>query len=227
MLRRISEVVAAVVLGALLVVALGLLFGQDSDTTADEVPSSSQTQVANKPVDPELFLAAYERSLTGTYIVSGTQTVSLDGVQIGVSTFKHVRRGDQSLEQEGAAVLMVDGAVQRVCDQPILATETTCQADQPAPTTAQRVDLFRRNLEPQGAQARADYEVYAGKPGCWQTIGTRPMPNSPWGQTTLWCFDQATGALVLRETTTGTEQIRLEATTIVAAVRDGDFVIDE
>lgn len=195
----------------------------------DELAVDSQPTLveANNPVDPELFLADYAASLTGTYIATGTQTVSDDGVQIAVSAFKHVQRDEQSFQQEGSSILLIDGTIQQVCERDPLSGDTSCGPDLPGPTTAERVDEFRQNLVPQGNAERADYEAYQDDPGCWQTIGTRPLPNSAWGQTTTWCFDTDTGALIRRETVTGSDRVLVEATSVFSEVSNADFAPDD
>lgn len=224
--RRILEVVAATVIGvALMLVVLSLLTNDSSDDAPDDtVPTVAE---ANNPVDPELFLADYSASLTGTYVATGTQTVSDDNIEIAVSTFKHVQRNEQSFQQEGSSILLIDGTIQQLCERDPLSEETTCSPNQTGPTTAERVDEFRQRLVPQGDAERADYEVYRGEPGCWQTIGTRPLPNSAWGQTTKWCFDASTGALIRRETITGSERVLVEATLVLDEVSDTDFKPDD
>lgn len=224
--RRIIEVVVAAGVGVALMFLLRPLFSSDS---SDDVSDDTELTVVepNDPVDPELFLADYALSLTGTYIVRGTKTVTSDGVEIAVTTFKHVQRNEQSFQQEGTSILLIDGTLQQVCERDPLSDDTTCTPNQPGPTTDERVDSFRENLVASGDAARADYEVYRGDPGCWQTIGTRPLPNSAWGQTTTWCFDSDTGALVRRETITGAERVLVDATSILSDVSDADFVPDE
>ncbi len=224
--RRILEVVFAVGVGvALMFVVLSLLTNESSDDASDDTEPT--VVEANNPVDPELFLAVYTDSLTGTYVATGTQTVSDDNVEIAVSTFKHVQRDEQSFQQEGSSILLIDGTIQQVCERDPLTEETTCSPNQPGPTTVERVAEFRQNLVPQGDAERADYEVYRGEPGCWQTIGTRPLPNSAWGQTTTWCFDANTGALIKRETITGSERVLVEATVVLDEVSDTDFKPDD
>lgn len=227
MFRRIAEVVLAVLVGAALVAVLvRFVFPPDDAPSPTTTEVSTTTTTHQRTSEPATFLDDYERSLTGTYLVRGTETKYKQDTELVVIHFKLTRRGSQTFEQYDETILLADGTVQKLCHQEAPNPEITCGPDQAAPTVEERVVLFRERLTPQGDANQADYEVYRTANGCWDIVATRAMPFSDWGQTGHWCFDQETGAITYQESVIGDDRVLRETQSITSDVVDDDFAPD-
>lgn len=157
------------------------------------------------------FLAAYERSLTATYVVEQRFTrTAPDGRAISYDQ-RLVQRPpeDRLLVGGGNGEGRIDGRVvwcftsvdgSSRCDQSV-------PAEPYAAFVATEVERVRRLV----VGSNPVYEVRAGEPGCWSLHLRLDVHPPPFGTLAGFCFDAASGA-VLRQ-----EERRPEATDVVEA----------
>jgi hypothetical protein len=169
-----AAVLAGVVVGAVLVATVAAFDDPD------------------RPPVPGL-LAAYERSRTGTYVITELFERRLFGGRTFNSEITTAQRPPDRLVDSGA---VVEGRVgdQRVAcarsgDEPL-----RCRHDRVARSYAAEVAEDVRLLRALVEGPAAAYAVENAGTGCWTLVLRGRLLAPPYGEDALWCFDPRTGA---------------------------------
>ena len=172
-------------------------------------------------LDPEGFLAAYERSRTEELLVTSTFTRRLnDGRELAYEV-RDIRRPPDDVLVAGAGSVSgrLDGHVHR-CNVQVADDPPSCIQGPEAPPfedeVAAAVDAMR-------AAVTGYYEAEAAGDGCWDLLLVRALLSAPYGGAARFCFDEATGALRYREVRRPEGVDVLEATEIRTEVTDADL----
>jgi len=213
----VGDRVWPVVLASVLVVAAVVAVLPDDD---DESGARADSVAA--------FVAAYERSRTGTFVVEQTFTrTAPDGRELS-----YVRRlvqrppDDRLLVGGGAAEGRLDGRVVRCSTGPD--GTSRCDEGPPARPYADEVAAEVGALRSLVEGREATYDVEAGEPGCWSLRLRLGVPSPPYGELAGFCFDAETGAptrLEVRrpEAVDVVEAVEIRATVTDADLRPGDL----
>ncbi len=217
-------VVAGLVVGAL--AATGLIASGTLDDRATAAPA--------KPATAD-FLAAFQRSLTGTYVVNATYTRTLDCTatqpqcvpgQTMQSAALVVQRPPDHLRRQLGDVEGAIGGHVIACD-----TQANGQLQcGPTPTT----ESFTASVASQMSALRGYfagpiplYSVVHDGSGCFALTQVREYPSAPYGSAARMCFDPATGALTyVKRWLEGATDV-FQAVHVTGQVTDADFTITQ
>jgi hypothetical protein len=207
--------IAGVVVGSLVAVAL-VLGGALDDRVASAPPAD-----ASGP-----FLAAYQRSLEGTYVVRADFTRRLDsGATLSSSALVAQRPPDSIRRQFGGISGTVSGHL------------VACSTEEgggfhcgPAADAPDYEETVRQSVETMGSYFTGTPPLYRAVrygPDCFELIQNRPSAVLPYGSQARFCFDQATGAIrLLIEKLEGAVDT-FEAVEIRGTVTAADFSLAE
>lgn len=226
MIRRVIEVGVAIGVGVVVFLLVRpLISPSDDGPQQDSSENTTTTAALTGPVNPIEFLETYERSLSGPYLLRGTRTRFEAGDEIDSHTVKLARSEGNATLREGDSVVFIEEGTQQVCEI-LNETLVNCSSPQAAPTNHElALEMgLPFSIDPDDDRS-PKYKLYDSGPGCWQAIATRPLPLEPWGQTTTWCFDDGTGALIHRQTVSGTTSFVVDITLVRAEVTPADFGI--
>jgi hypothetical protein len=172
------------------------------------------------------FLAAWERSATGTYVVrSDFHRETALGGRLDEVVEVTQRPPDVLVRQHGGISGRVDD--ERVSCRADPAGEVSCEPA--APVQESYADGVARQLAEWRSYLEGDphplYRVRGGDDGCFDLRLTRADPLPPYGRAATFCFDDSSGALRYEriERDEGTDVT--EAVEIRTVVRDGDFAL--
>lgn len=211
-------------LAAVAVVASGALDGDDGgSTTATTLDVAAEAEQGD--ADAEAFVTAYERSRTGTYVVSSTFRRTFLGGTSFTSEATVAQRPPDRLERGlGSITARVDGRV-------VLCSTTAtgryrCQRGRSERSYDSIVD---REVEALRGYVEGDVPLYSvaaddeeGR-ACFDLEQVRPLPAPPYGTAARFCFDDETGALVTLRVERDEAVDLTEATEVRGTVRDRDL----
>jgi hypothetical protein len=179
------------------------------------------------------FLAAWERSRRGTYLVRGTFERRQPGGAVLTGPTELVQRPpDRLVRRMGSVTGTLDGT-------PVACTSDTGEVrcvtpaeDEPPPAdydaaVRAELDAFREWFTPAGANLRPRYRVVRdAEAGCFDLVLAVPGAEAPYGTDARVCFDEATGAPRLSQRRFENGIVEIErAETIVSTVTDADLAL--
>lgn len=212
-------------LAAVAVVASGALDddGGDAVTTATRLDAAGEAE--QRAADAEAFVAAYERSRTGTYVVSSTfRRTFPSGTSFTSETTVAQRPPDRVERSLGSVTARVDGRV-------VLCSTTATGRYRCRQGRSERSyrSIVEREVEALRGYVEGDVPLYSvtaddeGERACFDLEQVRPLPAPPYGTTARFCFDDGTGALVMLRVERDEAVDLTEATEVRATVRDRDL----
>jgi hypothetical protein len=203
--------VTGAVVGSLVAVALVMGGALDDRVPAEPRPDASAA-----------FLAAYQRSLVGTYVVRADFTRRLDSGRVLTSTAMVAQRPPDTIRRQfGGITGTVDGQVVG-CSTEVDGTYH-CSPAAPAPPFEQTVQESVATMTSYFTETPALYRAVAYGDDCFELIQNRPSAVLPYGSQARFCFDQETGAVrLLIEKLEGAVDT-FEATAIRGTVSPSDF----
>lgn len=198
--------------------------GSAGSESADDMTSDS-TGSLEPADDPHAFLDWFRRSRTGTYELRGVlHTTSHRGeeeVEVPILT---VRLGTDSVERIGNTTIITAEGEQQQCDQ-IEAFAPVCGSIRPAIAPEQQIHaletlivgpnapyllfamterLDHRQTAPRTTspltQQASDHVSPTEETPCWSLVSREPIIDEQWGQSTSFCFDPHTAAVVFEQT---------------------------
>jgi hypothetical protein len=198
----------AVAAGAVMALGLGWVLGAfDADdgrsdaTPTQELSGDSGGEQPSPRAELGLaeFLDRWDASLVGPYVASGTltRTRGVTGAPTVEESadFRMARRDGRVLDQLGELAVVTSEGMQRDC-QIFGPGEVACTEPIAAPTPVEE----RASLE----QELANYLVYEhADASCLELVARGPSNFGRWGQSSVVCFDEATGAVARIETFRG------------------------
>ncbi len=169
------------------------------DRGADSASSGASTTAARQVLPLDAFLDRWEASVTSTYVAVGTVTQTSGAGQErrteDLLRFRQARIGDRALDQLGDTAIVTAFGEQRDC-QIFAGDEVACTSPVSAVTADEERVLVASEL--------SEYLVYEHpEVGCLELIAESPSNFGRWGQSSVVCFDAATGAVRLIETFRG------------------------
>ena len=213
--QRMAEIGVAAVVGlAAAALAFGLFGLRPQNQASPEATTS--TLPSRDVVAPSVFLDAWERSRVGPYVVVGTLERN-QGESVQVMEVRHARQDGRSLEQTGNnAIVAQDGGLmdcERFDTGEILCAEPTV-APSPRQERGAMETLFVGPDE-------GDYQIFSGdRADCYWIVARQPTTSGTFGQSSEFCFDQQTGAVVSYTIATGGSTTTFEATEVTAEVTE-------
>ena len=157
------------------------------------------------------FLQAWADNRTGTFITEATFVRTGRNDAELRSTVRVVQRPpSRVVTQFDSVEARVDGRPLRCTEDP--AGQTLCGPE--GPEGAPYAEIVDRELETLLGYLVGDpplYDVEGDGDGCFDLTLARDLPYSPYGEAARFCFDEATGAMVLAHIE------RLEATDVTEA----------
>lgn len=208
---------AGAVTGVLIVVVSALL-GWTPDVGGPETSAAPPS-----PQAAEAFVAAWDRSLTGSWVVEGGfERTSLQGRGTLRTPVRTAQRPPERLVVGfGSAESRLDGRLLSCTTAPD--GSLRCQEGGPAPPYAEeradQVDLIRRYVLGPGPL----YLVRDAGGGCFELSLHVPIPAPPYGEQAVFCFDGATGAPVRVEIRRPEAVDVMVATAVRSEVADEDL----
>jgi hypothetical protein len=211
--RPLAGVVAGVVVGGAIVAVLA-------------VRDFSPTRVVENghgPADPEGFLAAWERKLTGTWVVRATFTRTLDDRRTLTGDIVEVQRPPDRLRKGlGSTEGRVGG--RRLGCAPTEGGATECRDGGVAPPYDDEVATEMALLRGYVTGAARLYDVMRENTTCFRLRLARRILAPPYGDAARFCFDARTGALRSVEVRRDRAVDETRAVEIRADVSPADFV---
>jgi hypothetical protein len=219
-----------------LVVALAVLVGVGVGTAAVAVTGDDGHDQADQAelddphgLPPEhyanakAFLDAWHRFRTGTFMVQLRFERSITGkdsplISDGILVQRPPRRVIRAFGNEST----VSGADARSCELGENASSLCGPEQSTGPYDVQVAEELSILSQYFSGDAPL-YRVEAGGSGCFRLFLYRAMPLPPYGDSAQFCFDAATGAMSLFETTTADGTDRTIAQNISTTVTDADF----
>jgi hypothetical protein len=209
--------------GALAGVVVGLLA---ASALAASGSLDSRASAAPKPLATAPFLAAFGRSLTGTYVVNATYTRRLDSGGVMKSEALVVQSPPSRIEREfGGVTGTIDGRG-ITCSTDAKGTYTCGPGATSQDYTAQ-VKTDMASLRGYFVGPDPLYRVVRAGPGCFDLDQVRVYPNPPYGSQAHMCFDPTTGALAKVVTHLETAVDSFEAFRITPQVTPADLSLSE
>lgn len=215
-------VVAGVAVGALAagaLVASGVLDDESGDRVdADDGAAAVAEQQA---ADAEAFLAAYERSRLGTYVVESTFQRSFPGGAGFGAESSVAQDPPDRLERNLGAVTARTGSEVTLC-------RTTSEGRYRCQTG--RAERSYRGLVEDEVASLASYldgdvPLYSvtADGDCFDLAQVRPLPAPPYGTAARFCFDDETGAITLLRVERDEAVDLTEATSVTGDVSARDL----
>ena len=168
------------------------------------------------------FLAAFHRSLTGTYALEATFTRRKDGVGTMVSQAAKAQAPPNHLTWEfGGVTGAMNGYVIGCSTGPggtYLCSPTKTREDY-ATFVSDAMANLRSYFDPRGPL----YQVVASGKGCFDLTQVGQLANAPYGTFAHMCFDQATGAISYLRENLEDDTDTFEAVHIRGQVSAADF----
>ncbi|MGZ4785123.1 MAG: hypothetical protein ACXV5S_05595 [Acidimicrobiales bacterium] len=207
--------IAGAVVGSL--VAVALVMGGALDDRVPKVPA---------PDASAEFLAAYQRSLEGTYVVRADFTRRLDSGATLRSNALVAQRPPDSIRRQFGGISGTIGGHLVTCS-----TEDGggfhCSPSADAPPYEETVQQSVQTMTSYFTETPALYRAVRYGADCFELIQNRPSAVLPYGSQARFCFDEATGAVKeLIERLEGAIDT-FEATDIRGSVTAGDFSLSE
>ena len=192
----------------------------DQDELADPSTASLPPQQVANAVG---FLNAWDRFRNGTFVVDLRFERTVTGkdeplVSAGILVQQPPRRIVRAFGNESS--VFADGA--QTCELGAESTSLCTAARQTEPydvQVAQELSILSQYFSGDTPL----YRVEAPSAGCFRLFLYRAMPLPPYGDAAQFCFDPATGAMSLFETTTASGSDRSIAQRITPTVTDADF----
>ena len=219
-------VVAGVAVGALAagaLIASGVLDDESTGpaTPSDEAADQADGEVAQRAEDAEAFLAAYERSRLGTFVVESTLERTFPGGTSFSAETSVAQDPPDRLERSLGSVTARRGSEVTLC--------RVTEAGRYRCTTG-RAERSYRGLVADEVEALASYlegalPLYSvtANGDCFDLAQVRPLPAPPYGTAARFCFDEETGALTLLRIERDEAVDVTEATAVTGDVRAGDL----
>lgn len=169
------------------------------------------------------FLEAWERFRKGTFVVDLRFERTVTGkdvplVSAGILVQQPPRRIVRAFGNESA--VFGDGA--QTCELGADASSLCTPAHRTEPYDVQVAGELSI-LAQYFSTDTPLYRVEAPTPNCFRLFLYRPMPLPPYGDAAQFCFDAATGAMTLFESTTSAGGDRTTAERITTTVTEADF----
>jgi hypothetical protein len=149
---------------------------------------------APKPSATAPFLAAFERSLTGTYVVDAIYTRRLDSGREMKSAASVVQAPPDHIRRELGGITGTINGHGITC----LTDATGAYSCGPGPTaelSTDKVASDMANLRSYFTGPVPLYRVVRSGSDCYELTQVRALFNAPYGSYAEMCFDQATGAM--------------------------------
>lgn len=222
-------VVAGVAAGALVAGALIALGVLDDEPGGPAVPTDETGGAGDRAADEggpraedaDAFLAAFERSRLGTFVVESTLERTFPGGTGFTAETSVAQDPPDRLERSLGSVTARLGDDVTLCR----ITETGRYR-----CTAGRAERSYRDLVDDEVEALATYlggdlPLYSvtADGDCFDLAQMRPLPAPPYGTAARFCFDDETGALVLLRIERDEAVDVTEATSVTGEVRAGDL----
>jgi hypothetical protein len=215
-------VAAGLVVGAL--AAAALIGSGRLDDRATAAPA--------KPATAD-FLAAFQRSLTGTYVVNGTYTRTIECLptQSRCVNGQTLRSGALVVQRPPDHLRRENGQVDGAINGHLIACTLESNGQFHCGPTA-TTESFPKSVATQMAALGGYFKgkvplyrvVHAGD-HCFELTQVGEYPSAPYGTFARMCFDPATGALVtVKRSLEGATDL-FQATHIRGRVDDSDFAI--
>jgi len=172
----------------------------------------------------DAFVAAFQRSLEGTYVVEADYTrVLTDGRTLKTRAFVAQRPPDSIRRQFGGISGTVAGhLVSCSTDVGHFHCGPSVPAPDPAATNAASIQTLRSYFV-----APALYQATHDGRDCFKLSQARPSTVLPYGSQARFCFDPDTGAVrILSQHLEGATDT-LEATLVRGTVTDADFALNQ
>lgn len=172
----------------LVAVSVGALRGRDLDRSPDR-----------QELAVDDFIAAWERSRTGTFVTSGTYERSSEVTGASISSEDVVaQRPPRRLHRQLGGVEGRDDDRLLVCAAPPEGADERqpCRLGPPGPITY--ADSVAREVAGLRSLTGGDdplYGVRERSPACFELTLRRPDPRAPFGVAASFCFDPTTGAV--------------------------------
>jgi hypothetical protein len=216
----------AVLLGVGVGVGAAVVTGRDGSEAVDQDDLADPSTVTLPPQhigNAIGFLDAWDRFRNGTFVVDLRFERTVSGkdeplVSAGILVQQPPRRVVRAFGNESS--VYADGA--QTCE---LGDDASSLCSAARPTEPYDVQVARE-LSILSQYFSGDsplYRVEAPTPGCFRLFLYRPMPLPPYGDAAQFCFDAATGAMTLFETTTASGSDRSIAEGITTTVTEADF----
>jgi hypothetical protein len=171
------------------------------------------------------FIAAFQRSIEGTYVVEADyRRVLDDGRTMDSATFVAQRPPDRIERQFGGITGTVNG--KQVNCSTATEGQFKCGVSAAAPDPVQVRQQQMDNLQSYFA-APALYRVVRSGADCFELTQMRAYPTAPYGSRARICFDEATGAIRFLEEHLDGAVDTLDAVTIRGQVSDQDFDLSQ
>jgi hypothetical protein len=182
----------------------------------------------------DAFLAAWERSRRGTFLVRGTfERRQPNGAVLSTPTELVQRPPDRLVRRFGGVTGTFDGREVSCADDRgelrcVTAGPGGDEGEPPVPYdegVRRELAAFRDWFTPPGPNLRPRYRVLrASEPGCFDLILAVPGAEAPYGTDARLCFDEATGAPTRSERRFDNGVIETDrADSIIARVTDADL----
>jgi hypothetical protein len=177
---------------------------------------------AGPPADAsEAFIASFQRSLEGTYVVEAIYTRELDrGGQLRSNVFVAQRPPDSIRRQFGGITGSIGGH-EIMCSNDATGA-FHCGPAAPSPDHALEVERDLENLHSYFAPP-ALYSAVSAGPDCFELTQLRPSAALPYGSFARFCFDPDTGAIRLQVQHLEGAVDSFEATLVRGDVSAADF----
>lgn len=214
-------VVAGVAVGALAagaLVASGALDDEPADRPdpADEAVAVAEQQAA----DADAFLAAYERSRLGTYVLESTFRRTFPEGNGFTAESTVAQHPPARLERNNGAVTARDGPDITLCR--IADGRYRCQTGRAERSYRGLVD---DEVDSLASYLDGDVPLYSvtADGDCFDLAQVRPLPAPPYGTAARFCFDEETGAITLLRVERDEAVDLTEATSLTGEVRPRDL----
>ena len=207
----LTGVVAGIVVGGVIVGALAV---RDFSPT--------RTPGGHPAPSPDAFLAAWERKLTGTWVVvSAFSRTTEDGRTLNGEIVEVQRPPDRLRRGLGSVEGRIAG--RRIGCAATVAGSSECREGGIAPPYDEEVAAELALLRGYVLGPTRLYTVIADRSGCFHLRLVQRMLAPPYGEAARFCFDAATGALRSSEVSRGGALDVTRAVEVRADVTDADL----
>ncbi len=192
------------------------------------------TAAPAKPATAD-FLAAFHRSLTGTYVVNGTYTRTIEclATQSRCVNGQTLRSGALVVQRPPDHLRRENGQVEGAINGHVITCDIQSSGQflcGPTPTT----EDFTKAVAAQMSALKGYFSgpiplyrvVHAGT-GCFELTQVREFPSAPYGSFARMCFDAPTGAMTyVKRHLEGATDV-FQAIHVTGVVSDADFSITQ
>ncbi len=220
--------IAGLAVGVAAALVLANVLDDDASDDAPEIEPLSDDELDRfpRPQAPEIeaFNQAWQTYRTGEYLITfdvERERVD-DGERLRSTTVYAQLPPDRLVVGPGGVTGVIDGHPINCAGEEV-DVDVNCTA---GATDIDYSDMVAREAEARGTYFVGDNPVYLVRrdtDGCFELVLARPVPTPPYGQSSLFCFDEVTGALRFSEVDRGTTIERSTATSIETDVTRDDL----